>query len=109
MKQASDCGRSKQKHAASPHAADDAGAFAEIDLGVAGRMGERDENLARPGARLADVILHDRIAAGKPVFDLRSSRASRAVCSRPHMHPNLPAPPRVAGSAFPTAGTPASP
>ena len=52
-----------------PHAADDADAFAEIDLGMAGRMGERDENLARPGAGDPHVILHDRIAAGKPAFD----------------------------------------
>jgi hypothetical protein len=31
-----------------PHPADDADAFAEIDLGVARRMGERNKNLARP-------------------------------------------------------------
>ena len=52
-----------------PHAADDADAFAEIDLGMAGRMGKRDENLARLGVRQADIILHHRIAAGKAVFD----------------------------------------
>ncbi|PNE09644.1 MAG: hypothetical protein CR217_18940, partial [Beijerinckiaceae bacterium] len=55
------------------------------------RMGERDENLARPGAGDPHVILHDRIAAGKPAFDpqpfenptisaLKScARSSRAV------------------------------
>src|SRR6202035_2243955 len=46
------------------HAADDADAFAEIDLRVAaGRMDERDEDLARSGAGDPYVILHDRIAA----------------------------------------------
>jgi hypothetical protein len=52
-----------------PHAADDADAFAEIDLGMAGPMRKRDEKLARPGVRQADVILHDHIAASKAVFD----------------------------------------
>jgi hypothetical protein len=39
------------------HAADDADAFAEIDLRVAGRMDERDEDLARSGAGDPHVIL----------------------------------------------------
>ena len=51
------------------HAADDADAFAEIDLRVAGRMGERDENLARSGAGDPHVILHHRVAAGVAMFD----------------------------------------
>src|ERR1700730_8030283 len=51
------------------HAADDADAFAEIDLRVAGRMDERDEDLARSGAGDPYVILHDRIAASVAVFD----------------------------------------
>jgi hypothetical protein len=46
------------------HAADDADAFAEIDLRMARRMGQRHEGLARPGAGDPNVILHDRIAAG---------------------------------------------
>ena len=51
------------------HAADDADAFAEIDLRVAGRMGERDEDLARSGAGDPHVILHHRVAAGVAMFD----------------------------------------
>jgi hypothetical protein len=51
------------------HAANHAGAFAEIDLRVAGRMGEWNEDLARPGTRQPHVILHNRVAAGKVVFD----------------------------------------
>ena len=50
-------------------AADDADAFAEIDLRVAGRMGERDEDLARSGAGDPHVILHHRVAAGVALFD----------------------------------------
>src|ERR1700724_278551 len=49
-----------------PYAADDANAFAEVDLLMARRMGQRHEGLARPGAGDPHVILHDRIAAGKP-------------------------------------------
>src|ERR1700730_5924705 len=51
------------------HAADDADAFAEVDLRMARRMGERHENLARSGVGVPNVILHDRIAAGVAVFD----------------------------------------
>ena len=40
------------------HAADDADAFAEVDLRMARRMGERHENLARSGAGVPNVILH---------------------------------------------------
>src|ERR1700730_17247728 len=57
------------------HAADDADAFAEIDLRVAGRMGERDENLARSGAGDPHVILHHRVGS------IRSrSKIRFAVC-----------------------------
>ena len=41
--------------------------LAEVDLGMAGRVGERDENLA-PLPPLADVVLHGRVAAGKAVL-----------------------------------------
>jgi hypothetical protein len=51
------------------HAADDTDAFAEIDLRVAGRMDERDEDLARSGAGGPHVILHHRVAAGVAMFD----------------------------------------
>ena len=51
------------------HAADDADAFAEIDLRVARRMGERDEDLARSGAGDPHVILHHRVAAGIAMLD----------------------------------------
>ena len=51
------------------HAADDADAFAEIDLRMARRMGQRHEDLARPGAGDPNVILHDRIAASVAVFE----------------------------------------
>jgi hypothetical protein len=51
------------------HAADDADAFAEIDLRMARRMGQRHEGLARPGAGDPNVILHDRIAASVALFD----------------------------------------
>ena len=54
------------KHRQLPaHAADDADAFAEIDLRVAGRMGERDEF----GAGDPHVSLHHRVAAGVAMFD----------------------------------------
>ena len=52
-----------------PHTADDADAFAEIDLRMARRVRERHEDLARPGARQPHVILHDRIAAQEAVLD----------------------------------------
>jgi hypothetical protein len=42
--------------------------LAEIDLGVARRMGQRDEYLAPPLPPLADVVLHDRVAAGEAVL-----------------------------------------
>ncbi len=51
------------------HAADDADAFAEIDLRVAGRMDERDADLARSGAGDPHVILHHRVAASVAMFD----------------------------------------
>ena len=46
------------------YAADDGDAFAKIDLCVARRMGERDEDLARSGAGDPHVIFHHRVAAG---------------------------------------------
>src|ERR1700730_7911019 len=46
------------------NAADDADAFAEVDLRMARRMGERHENLARSGAGDPNVVPYDRIAAG---------------------------------------------
>ena len=52
-----------------PYAADDTNAFAEVDLRMARRMGQRHEDLARPGAGDPNVILHDRIAASVAVFD----------------------------------------
>ena len=52
--------QTQQLHA---HAADDADAFAEIDLRMARRMGQRHEDFARPAAGDPNVILHDRIAA----------------------------------------------
>ena len=54
-----------QHHA---HAADDADALAEIDLGMAGRMGQRHKGLLHPHPLQPDVILHHRVAAGIPVF-----------------------------------------
>ena len=47
-----------------PYAADDANAFAEVDLRMARRMGQWHEDLARPAAGDPNVILHDRAAAG---------------------------------------------
>ena len=41
--------------------------FAEVDLGMAGRMGERHEHLLGP-LPLADVVLHGRVATGKAVL-----------------------------------------
>src|ERR1700737_2597712 len=52
-----------------PYAADDANAFAEIDLRMARRMGQRHEDLARPAAGDPNVILHYGITAGKTVFE----------------------------------------
>jgi hypothetical protein len=62
------------------HAADDADAFAEIDLRVAGRMGERDEDLARSGAGDPHVILHHRVAAGVAMFDPQPFENTVAPC-----------------------------
>ena len=42
--------------------------LAEVDLGMAGRVGERDEHLLGPGMPLADVILHGRVATGEAVL-----------------------------------------
>ena len=42
--------------------------LAEVDLGVAGRMGERHEHLLGAGMLLAQVIFDDRVAAGKAVL-----------------------------------------
>src|SRR3984893_15525374 len=52
-----------------PYAADDAKAFAEVDLRMARRMGQRHEDLARPAAGARNVILHYGITAGKTVFE----------------------------------------
>src|SRR5580704_15066089 len=52
-----------------PYAADDANAFAEVDLRMARRMGQRHEDLARPAAGDPNVILHYGITAGKTVFE----------------------------------------
>ncbi len=42
--------------------------LAEVDLGMAGRVGERHEYLAPLLPPLADVALHGRVAAGKAVL-----------------------------------------
>ena len=42
--------------------------LAEVDLGVAKRMGERHEHLLRAGMPLAQVVLDDRVAARKAVL-----------------------------------------
>src|SRR5580658_3603407 len=52
-----------------PHAADDANAFAEIDLSMARRMGERNKHLARSHPRQPHIVLHNGIAAGVAVLD----------------------------------------
>src|SRR6202022_2430879 len=52
-----------------PYAADDANAFAEVDLRMARRMGQRHEDLARPAAGDPNVILHYGITPGKTVFE----------------------------------------
>ena len=51
-----------------PHAADHGHRLAEVDLGMAGRMGQRHEGL--PPLRPADphVVLHHRVAAGIAVL-----------------------------------------
>ena len=51
-----------------PDAPDHRERLAEVDLGVAGRVGERDEHLPHPLPPLADVVLHDRVAAGEAVL-----------------------------------------
>src|SRR3954449_201520 len=42
--------------------------FAEISLGVAGLMVQRDKHLSPSALLLAHVILDDGVAAGEPVF-----------------------------------------
>ena len=49
-------------------AADHHRGFAEIGLGVAGRMVQRHEHLPPAPAMLADVVLHDGVAADEPVL-----------------------------------------
>jgi hypothetical protein len=55
-----------------PHAADDADAFAEVDLSVARRKSERHVSLARLRSRQPHIILHDGIAAAIGVRELKS-------------------------------------
>jgi hypothetical protein len=49
-------------------AADHHGRLAEVGLSVAGRMVQRHEHLPAAPAVLADVVLHDGVAAGEPVL-----------------------------------------
>ena len=50
------------------HAADDHQGLAEVALGVARRMGQRDEHLPRLAAMLADVVLDDGVSADEAVL-----------------------------------------
>jgi hypothetical protein len=59
--------------------ADDADAFAEIDLRMS-RVGERHEHLARPRTHQPDIVFYDRIATGKAVFDPQLFKIRFAVC-----------------------------
>ena len=49
-------------------AADHHRRFAEVGLGVAGRVVQRHEHLPPAPPMLADVVLHDGVAAGEPVL-----------------------------------------
>jgi hypothetical protein len=49
-------------------AADEHCRFAEIGLRVAGRVVQRHEHLAAATPMLADVVLHDGVAAGEPML-----------------------------------------
>jgi hypothetical protein len=42
--------------------------LAKVGLGMAGRMGERHEDLLAAGMLFAQVVRHDRIAAGKTML-----------------------------------------
>ena len=42
--------------------------LAEVGLRMARRMEQRHEHLPPPPAILANVVLHDRVAAGEPMF-----------------------------------------
>ena len=48
--------------------ADDDHGLAEVSLRMSRRMRQRHEHLAAPPIALPHVILHDRVAAGEPVF-----------------------------------------
>jgi len=48
--------------------ANDDNRLAEIGLGMAGPMDQRHEHLATAPFALPHVVLHDRVAAGEPVF-----------------------------------------
>ena len=50
------------------HAADHADRFAEVDLSMTRRMGERHELLSRALASFPNIVRHDRDAAGKAVL-----------------------------------------
>ena len=68
-----------------PRAPDDADAFAEIDLRMTRRMSERNEHFPRPRPRQAHIVLHHRIAAGKPCSSaaVRKSAWPYAFASAP--------------------------
>ena len=51
-----------------PDAPDHRHRLAKVDLSMAGRMRERDEHLLGAGMPLAQVVLDDRVAAGKAVL-----------------------------------------
>jgi hypothetical protein len=50
------------------HAPNHRDRLAEVGLGLAGGMGERDKHLLGPGALLAHIVLHDRVAAREAVL-----------------------------------------
>jgi hypothetical protein len=51
-----------------PLAADDANRGAEVDLDMAGRVGQWNEGLPPPRPDPAHIVLHRRVAAGKAML-----------------------------------------
>jgi hypothetical protein len=54
------------------HAPDHRNRLAEVHLSMAGRMRQRYKSLLGAQLRAAHVILHHRVAAGKPMLGLRA-------------------------------------
>ena len=65
-----------------PLAANDPDRFAEVDLRMTRRMGQRHEHLTPAHPRPAHIVLHGRVAAGKPVLIAKPLPDALGACQR---------------------------